>query len=136
MQWIAGQLDDGATWEYVRWIRENWTGKLILKGILDPRDAVEAVNAGADAISVSNHGGTQLDGAPSAISMLPLIVDAVAARTEILFDSGVRSGQDVLKALALGARAMSPGPSLSVWPRGEWASKASSQCSRSSAGNS
>ena len=103
--WIGGQLDAGATWEYIRWIREHWRGKLIVKGILDPRDAVEAVNSGADAVSVSNHGGTQLDGAPSAISMLPIVADAIAGRAEILFDSGIRSGQDVLKALASGARA-------------------------------
>jgi L-lactate dehydrogenase (cytochrome) len=102
--WLASQLDDSATWEYIAWIRQNWAGKIIVKGILDPRDAVSAVNAGADAISVSNHGGTQLDGAPSTISVLPSIVDAVGGKTEIFLDGGIRSGQDVIKALALGAQ--------------------------------
>jgi L-lactate dehydrogenase (cytochrome) len=103
-QWIASQFDPTLSWRDVEWVRGLWPGKLIIKGVLDPDDARHAVDAGADAIVVSNHGGRQLDGAPSAISVLPRIVDAVGDRTEVLLDSGVRSGQDVLKALALGAR--------------------------------
>ncbi len=104
-QWIGTQFDPTVTWQGMEWIRERWAGKLIIKGILDAEDARLAVRAGADAIVVSNHGGRQLDGAPSTISMLPEIVDAVGADDcEVLFDGGVQSGQDVLKALALGAR--------------------------------
>lgn len=103
-EWIASQFDPTLSWHDVAWVRSLWPGKLIIKGILDPDDARHAVDAGADAIVVSNHGGRQLDGAPSAISVLPRIVDAVGDRAEVLLDSGVRSGQDVLKALALGAR--------------------------------
>ncbi|MFI4982462.1 MAG: alpha-hydroxy-acid oxidizing protein, partial [Nevskiales bacterium] len=103
-QWIAGQFDPTLSWKDVAWVRNLWPGKLIVKGILDPDDARAAVESGADAVVVSNHGGRQLDGAPSSISALPDIVDAVGQRTEVLFDSGVRSGQDVLKAMALGAR--------------------------------
>jgi len=88
----------------VEWIRSLWPGKLILKGILDPEDAKLAAKSGASAIVVSNHGGRQLDGAPSSISMLPRIVDKVGSDIEIMFDGGIRSGQDVLRALALGAR--------------------------------
>lgn len=102
-QWIAGQFDASLSWKDVEWVRSLWPGKLIIKGILDPEDARLAVRAGADAIVVSNHGGRQLDGAPAAIEALPQIADAVASDTELLFDSGVRSGQDVLKALARGA---------------------------------
>ncbi|HEU0204276.1 MAG TPA: alpha-hydroxy acid oxidase [Burkholderiaceae bacterium] len=104
-QWIAGQFDPSLQWSDLEWVRSNWGGKLILKGVLDPADAHLAVASGADAIVVSNHGGRQLDSAPSAIAALPAIVDAVGDRTEVLFDSGVRCGQDVLKALALGAHA-------------------------------
>src|SRR5690606_39786476 len=86
------------------WIRERWGGKLILKGILDPEDARFAVRTGADAIIVSNHGGRQLDGAPSSIAALPSIVDAVGADIEVHMDCGIRGGQDVVRALALGAR--------------------------------
>jgi L-lactate dehydrogenase (cytochrome) len=105
MAWIHSQFDQALSWADVAWIRERWPGKLIIKGILDADDAREAVKAGANAIVVSNHGGRQLDGAPSTISMLPRIADAVGSETEILFDSGIRSGQDVFRALALGARA-------------------------------
>ena len=105
MAWINSQFDQALSWKDVGWIRERWPGKLIIKGILDVEDAREAARAGADAIVVSNHGGRQLDGAPSSISMLPRIADAVAAETEILFDGGIRSGQDVFRALALGAKA-------------------------------
>ena len=89
----------------IDWIRSAWPGKLIVKGILDAEDARAACAAGVDALVVSNHGGRQLDGAPSSISVLPEIADAVGGRCEVLFDGGVQSGQDVLKALALGARA-------------------------------
>ncbi len=103
-QWISGQFDPALNWDDVAWIRSIWPGKLVLKGVLDVGDARKAAATGAEAIVVSNHGGRQLDGAPSAISTLPRIVDAVGDRTEIMFDSGVRSGQDVLRALALGAK--------------------------------
>jgi L-lactate dehydrogenase (cytochrome) len=102
--WIAGQFDPSLSWKDVEWIRRIWPGKLILKGVLDVEDAVIAAGLGADAMVVSNHGGRQLDGAPSSISVLPSIADAVGDKTEIMFDGGVRSGQDVLKALALGAK--------------------------------
>jgi L-lactate dehydrogenase (cytochrome) len=102
--WIAGQFDPSLSWKDVEWIRRIWPGKLILKGVLDVDDARIAATCGADAMVVSNHGGRQLDGAPSSISVLPSIVDAVGDKTEIMFDGGVRSGQDVLKALALGAK--------------------------------
>lgn len=103
-QWIASQFDPTLRWKDVEWVRSLWPGRLVIKGILDAGDARDAVDAGADAIVVSNHGGRQLDGAPSSIAALPAVVDAVGARTEVLFDGGVRSGQDVLKAMALGAR--------------------------------
>jgi L-lactate dehydrogenase (cytochrome) len=105
MEWTHSQFDQALCWSDVAWIREQWPGKLIIKGILDVEDAREALNTGASAIVVSNHGGRQLDGAASAISMLPRIADAVGSGIEILFDSGIRSGQDVFRALALGARA-------------------------------
>jgi L-lactate dehydrogenase (cytochrome) len=101
--WTAEQFDPSLSWEDLKWIRKLWKGKIILKGILDPEDARLAVDAGCDAIIVSNHGGRQLDGAPSSIRALPAIVKAVGGKTEIILDSGIRSGQDVLKALALGA---------------------------------
>ena len=92
------------SWDDVAWVRKLWPGKLVLKGVLDAEDAKRAADLGADAIVVSNHGGRQLDGAPATIAALPRIADAAGDRIEILFDGGVRSGQDVLKALALGAR--------------------------------
>jgi L-lactate dehydrogenase (cytochrome) len=104
-QWIAGQFDPAMTWTDVEEIREAWPGKLILKGVLDVDDARIAATTGADAIVVSNHGGRQLDSASSTISVLGEIAEAVGDKTEILFDGGVLSGQDVLKALALGAHA-------------------------------
>jgi len=103
-QWIAGQFDPTLSWKDVAWVRSLWSGKLILKGILDVEDAKLAADSGAEAIVVSNHGGRQLDGTVSSIRGLPEIVQAVGSRTEVLFDGGVRSGQDVLRALALGAR--------------------------------
>ena len=102
--WTNEQFDPRLSWEDVRWVKQQWGGKLILKGIMDVEDAKLAVAAGADAIVVSNHGGRQLDGAPSSISALPAIVDAVGTQTEVWMDGGIRSGQDVLKAWALGAR--------------------------------
>jgi len=101
--WTASQFDPSLDWNEVAEIKKQWGGKLILKGILDPEDAKLAVAVGADAIIVSNHGGRQLDGAPSTIEALPAIVDAVGSQVEIWLDSGIRSGQDVIKALALGA---------------------------------
>ena len=102
--WTAEQFDPKLSWQDIDWIRERWGGKLILKGILDAEDAQMATKVGADALIVSNHGGRQLDGAPSSISMLAEIVDAVGNDIEIQFDGGIRSGQDVLKALCLGAK--------------------------------
>ena len=102
--WTTEQFDPSLSWEDVKHIKERWGGKLILKGILDPEDAELAVRSGADALIVSNHGGRQLDGAPSSISALPEIVRAVGNRIEVFMDGGVRSGQDVIKALALGAK--------------------------------
>lgn len=103
-QWIATQFDRSVSWKDVAWLRERWNGRLIIKGILDAEDARAACAAGVDGIVVSNHGGRQLDGAPSSISVLPEIVQAVAGRCEVLFDGGVRCGQDILRAVALGAQ--------------------------------
>jgi L-lactate dehydrogenase (cytochrome) len=104
-QWIAGQFDPTLSWKDVEWVKGLWGGKLVLKGILDAEDARIAASCGADAIVVSNHGGRQLDGAVSSIRALPGIVEALAGRTEVWLDGGIKSGQDVLKALALGAHA-------------------------------
>ncbi len=103
-QWIRGQFDPALSWKDVEWIRSLWPGKLIIKGVLDVEDARIAAKTGASAIVVSNHGGRQLDGAPSSISALPKVADAVGAEIEIMFDGGIRSGQDLMRALALGAR--------------------------------
>ena len=102
--WTAGQFDPRLNWGDVEWIKRRWGGKLILKGILDVEDARLAADSGADALIVSNHGGRQLDGAPSSIQALPAIAEAVGSRIEVWMDGGIRSGQDVLKAWALGAR--------------------------------
>jgi L-lactate dehydrogenase (cytochrome) len=103
-QWIQGQFDPALSWKDVEWIRNLWPGKLILKGIMDAEDARLAARTGASALVVSNHGGRQLDGAPSSISALPKIVEAVGGEIEVMFDGGIRCGHDVLRALALGAR--------------------------------
>jgi L-lactate dehydrogenase (cytochrome) len=102
--WINSQFDTSLNWKDVEWIRSIWPGKLVLKGILDVEDANEAAKSGAQALVVSNHGGRQLDGAPSSAAMLPKIVDAVGAQMEVMFDGGIRTGQDVMRALALGAK--------------------------------
>ncbi len=104
MDWTAQQFDLTLSWNDVQWIKKRWGGKLVLKGIQDVEDARLAVQSGADALIVSNHGGRQLDGAPSSITALPAIVDAVGRKIEVQMDGGIRSGQDVLKALALGAK--------------------------------
>jgi len=102
--WTSEAFDQALDWDRIRQFRKMWDGPLIIKGIMDPRDAAEALNVGADAIIVSNHGGRQLDGAISAIRALPAIMDAVGDKIEVHLDSGIRSGQDVLKALSLGAK--------------------------------
>jgi L-lactate dehydrogenase (cytochrome) len=104
-RWTAEQFDPAMSWKDVEWIAGIWPGKLILKGILDVEDARMAAKTGAAALVVSNHGGRQLDGAPSSISALPPIVEAVGSSMEVLFDGGIRSGQDIMRAVALGARA-------------------------------
>jgi len=102
--WTQKQFDEKLSWDDVEWIKQKWGGPLIIKGILDDRDAKLAVKSGADAIVVSNHGGRQLDGARSSISVLPEIIDAVGSDIEVHMDSGIRSGQDALKAISLGAK--------------------------------
>ncbi|WP_108127789.1 alpha-hydroxy acid oxidase, partial [Saccharospirillum mangrovi] len=103
-EWTAKQFDPKLSWDDIAWIKERWGGPVILKGIMDPEDAKSAVKTGADAIIVSNHGGRQLDGAPSSIEALPAILDAVGNDIEVHFDGGIRSGQQILKAIALGAK--------------------------------
>src|SRR5262245_20883513 len=103
-EWTASQFDTTLNWKDIEWIRSIWPGKLILKGILDVEDAELAVKSGAQAIVVSNHGGRQLDGAPSSIEVLPEIADTVGSQMEIMFDSGIRTGMDIMRALALGAK--------------------------------
>jgi L-lactate dehydrogenase (cytochrome) len=106
------QFDPSATWDDVAWFRERWNGRLVVKGILHPADARQAVRLGAEAVIVSNHGGRQLDGAPAAIRALPMVADAVGGDAEVYFDSGIRRGADIVKALALGARACLAGRAL------------------------
>ena len=108
-RWIAEQFDSTLSWKDVDWVKSLWRGKLILKGILDVEDARIATKTGAAALVVSNHGGRQLDGAPSSISALPPIADAVGSDIEVMFDGGIRSGQDIMRAVALGARACMSG---------------------------
>ncbi len=102
--WTSTQFDPSLSWKDIEWVRSLWPGKLVIKGILDVEDAKIAAKTGASALVVSNHGGRQLDGAPSSISQLPRVADAVGSKIELLFDGGVRSGQDVMRALALGAK--------------------------------
>jgi len=103
-RWGSDNFDASLSWNDVNWIRKLWPGKLVVKGVLDVEDARRAADMGADAVVVSNHGGRQLDGAPATVTVLPRIAEAVGERIEVLFDGGIRSGQDVLKALALGAQ--------------------------------
>jgi len=103
--WVDAQFAPTVTWDDLAWVRGHWTGRLVLKGILDPDDAREAADRGADAVVVSNHGGRQLDDTPSTVQALPAVVDAVGDRVEVFVDGGIRSGLDVVKMLALGARA-------------------------------
>jgi L-lactate dehydrogenase (cytochrome) len=111
-EWTAKQFDPALSWKDIEWIRNRWGGKLVLKGIQDVEDARLGADSGADALIVSNHGGRQLDGAPSSISALPAIVEAVGHRIEVHMDGGIRSGQSVLKAWALGARGTYIGRSM------------------------
>ena len=104
--WVDEQFDPSVTWDDIAWVRENWPGKLIVKGVLDPDDARRAVDAGVDGIIVSNHGGRQLDAVPSSARALPDVVEAVSDQAEILVDGGIRNGLDVVKMVALGARAV------------------------------
>ena len=103
-EWISTQFDPSLSWKDIEWIRNIWPGKMVIKGILDIVDAREAVRTGAEALVVSNHGGRQLDGAPSSISVLPEIVQELGSQIEIMFDGGIRTGQDILRALAFGAK--------------------------------
>jgi L-lactate dehydrogenase (cytochrome) len=103
--WVDNQFDPAVTWKDIAWVRENWPGKILLKGVLDVEDARQAASVGADGIVISNHGGRQLDGVEASIAALPRIADAVGDRLDLLMDGGVRSGLDVVKALALGAKA-------------------------------
>lgn len=119
--WVDTQFDPSVTWDDVAWVREHWDGRLIVKGVLDPEDARRAVDAGVDGIVVSNHGGRQLDSVPSTVRALPGVADAVGDQVEILVDGGVRTGLDVVKLIALGARAVLIGRpwAWSVAARGE-----------------
>ncbi|MBV9260640.1 MAG: alpha-hydroxy-acid oxidizing protein [Pseudolabrys sp.] len=103
-RWADSNFDGSLSWKDVEWIRKNWNGKLVIKGVLDSEDAKIAADVGANAIVVSNHGGRQLDGAPATITVLPEIAETIGDHLEVLFDGGIRSGQDVVKALALGAK--------------------------------
>jgi len=105
-EWVDSQFDPSVTWEDISWVREHWAGRLIVKGVLDPEDARRAVSVGVDGVVVSNHGGRQLDSVPSTASALPEIVDAIGDEVEVLVDGGIRTGLDVVKMLALGARAV------------------------------
>jgi len=104
--WVDRQFDPSVTWDDVAWVRENWSGRLVVKGVLDPEDARRAVDAGVDGVVVSNHGGRQLDSVPSTALALPAVVEAVGDRVEVLADGGVRTGLDVVKMVAMGASAV------------------------------
>ena len=101
--WVGANFDPSLTWKDLDWVRARWKGRLVIKGVLDREDAIAAVDSGIDGLVVSNHGGRQLDGASSSIKILPEIVDAVGGRTSVLMDSGIRSGLDVVRAMACGA---------------------------------
>ena len=116
-QWTNDQFDPALNWQDVAWIKSHWPGKLIIKGILDPEDAKIALDVGADALVVSNHGGRQLDGAPSSIAALPKVVETVGDKTEVLFDGGIRTGADILRAIALGRARVPDRPRLCLRPR-------------------
>jgi L-lactate dehydrogenase (cytochrome) len=105
-EWVDAQFDPSVTWEDIAWVREHWDGRLVVKGILDPEDARRAVDVGVDGVVVSNHGGRQLDSVPSTARALPDVVDAVGDQVQVLVDGGVRTGLDVVKLVALGARAV------------------------------
>ncbi|SFM54141.1 L-lactate dehydrogenase [Shimia aestuarii] len=119
--WVGRQFDPSVTWEDIAWLRGIWNGKLVIKGVLSPDDAASAVDVGADAVIVSNHGGRQLDGVSSSISALPAVVDKLAGRAEVMMDGGVRSGLDVFRARALGAQGVMIGRpwAYAVAARGE-----------------
>jgi L-lactate dehydrogenase (cytochrome) len=104
--WVDAQFDPSVTWDDIEWVRKHWEGKLVVKGVLDPEDARRAAAAGVDGVIVSNHGGRQLDSVPSSAMALPAVVEAVGDQVEVLADGGVRTGLDVVKLLALGARAV------------------------------
>jgi L-lactate dehydrogenase (cytochrome) len=104
--WIDSQFDPSVTWKDIEWLRREWPGRLIIKGILEPEDARAAADTGAQGVVVSNHGGRQLDAAPSSITALPRIADEVRHRIDVMMDGGIRNGQDVVKALALGAHSV------------------------------
>jgi L-lactate dehydrogenase (cytochrome) len=105
-EWVDQQFDPSVTWDDIAWVRENWPGRLVVKGVLDPEDARRAVTVGVDGVVVSNHGGRQLDSVPSTVRALPDVVDAVGDQVEVLVDGGIRTGLDVVKMLAMGARAV------------------------------
>ena len=105
-EWVDQQFDPSVTWDDVGWVRERWPGRLVVKGVLDPEDARRAAQVGVDGVVVSNHGGRQLDSVPSTVRALPAVVDAVGDEVEVLADGGLRTGLDVVKMVALGARAV------------------------------
>ena len=112
--WVDAQFDPSVTWDDIAWVREHWEGKLLVKGVLDPEDARRAVDAGVDGLVVSNHGGRQLDAVPSTARALPGVAEAVGDQVEVLADGGIRSGLDVVKLVALGARACLIGRALGL----------------------